>query len=103
MKTKLLELEDKGVKYPALAFMCPGCGLHMLAVNTDKKSPSWNWDENLERPTLSPSILTSFGINGRCHSFLRDGIFEFLSDCTHALKGRHVEMPDLPEWFVKEE
>lgn len=32
-----------------------------------------------------------------CHSFVRNGVIEFLSDCTHALKGQHVPLPDWPE------
>ena len=30
----------------------------------------------------------------RCHSFVREGRIEFLSDCTHALAGQTVELPD---------
>ena len=103
--------DDETRWYDCLAFICPGCllrdtegtGLHMLPVNTDKTSPSWEWDGNLEAPTLSPSILT--GKNDpdfKCHSFLRAGVFEFLSDCTHSLAGQNVPMPDLPDWFVHE-
>lgn len=29
-----------------------------------------------------------------CHSFVRDGKIEFLSDCTHRLAGQTVEMED---------
>jgi len=39
----------------------------------------------------------------RCHSFVRDGRIEFLSDCTHALKGQTVDLPDLPDWLFGEE
>lgn len=28
-----------------------------------------------------------------CHSFVRDGQIEFLSDCTHALAGKTVSLP----------
>lgn len=30
-----------------------------------------------------------------CHSFVRDGKIQFLSDCTHALAGQTVELPEL--------
>lgn len=30
-----------------------------------------------------------------CHSFIRDGRIEFLSDCTHALAGQTVDLPDI--------
>lgn len=110
MKSEIRHVDDHGVSYDCLAFVCPGCislhpgssGLHMLPVNTDKKKPSWTWDENLEKPTLNPSILTGKDTELICHSFLRGGIFEFLGDSTHAMAGRHVPMPDLPDWFTEE-
>lgn len=118
MKAMLRTVDDHGEHYEALMFVCPGCalpytvddrewkptGLHMLPVNSAVKSPSWDFDGNLEAPTLSPSILTHGGQQGegppRCHSFLRAGVFEFLDDCTHAMAGQHVPMPDLPEWVL---
>ena len=108
MKASLRSVEDHGVHYQALMFVCPGCqdedgqgGLHMLPVNSADKQPSWSWDGNLEEPTISPSILTRggrLGSEGVCHSFLRAGVFEFLGDCTHALAGQSVPLPDLYDW-----
>jgi hypothetical protein len=115
MKARLRTVDDHGTTYTALMFVCPGCvagavakghdgyaGLHMLPVNSPQTSPSWDWDGNLDAPTLSPSILTD-GAYGRCHSFLKGGVFEFLSDSTHPLAGQHVPMPDLPDWAAGEE
>jgi hypothetical protein len=34
-------------------------------------------------------------IEVRCHSFVRAGMIEFLSDCTHELAGKTVPIPDL--------
>ncbi|HSW89826.1 MAG TPA: DUF6527 family protein [Patescibacteria group bacterium] len=109
MKSLLVNVDDHGIKYQCLAFVCPGCalnggtGLHMLPVNTDQKSPAWDWDGNTEAPTISPSILTGKDDDAhRCHSFLTAGVFNFLDDCVHDLKGQSVQMPDLPEWFIEE-
>lgn len=109
MKSMIRSIDDHGVKYKALMFVCPGCadqddstGLHMLPINTDKKAPSWYWDGNLEAPTLSPSILTGKRTGKICHSFLKNGVFEFLKDSTHSLSGQHVPMPDLPDWVINE-
>lgn len=106
MKSELRVVIENDVSYAALLFICPGCasagvgtGLHMLPVNSETKTPSWEWDENLDAPTLSPSILTRYGTDLVCHSFLKNGIFEFLSDCTHDLAGQSVPMVDLPEWL----
>lgn len=109
-KAILKRIDDRGVLYDALVFCCPGCatfyeqssGLHMLPVNSDVKQPSWDWDGNLESPTLNPSILTGKGTEHICHSYLKAGVFQFLEDSTHELAGKHVEMGDLPDWVVNE-
>jgi Family of unknown function (DUF6527) len=109
VKSQIRSIDDHGLHYEALAFVCPGCqsgddstGLHMLPVNSTAKSPAWTWDGNLEAPTLSPSILTHVGPESVCHSFLTAGVFSFLGDCTHPLAGQQVAMVDLPDWFVRE-
>jgi hypothetical protein len=59
----------------------------------------WEWNGSLDKPTFKPSIF----VNARqsnpmvpsCHSFVTDGRIQFLNDCTHALAGQTV---DLPEW-----
>lgn len=110
MKTMVRDVLNKGVRYESLMFVCPGCiaggpegyeGLHMLPVNCHNvHTPAWDWDGDLLLPTLSPSILTQGGADGysRCHSYLRHGVFTFLSDSTHPLSGQTIPIPDLPEW-----
>ncbi|QIM22963.1 hypothetical protein G7075_19995 [Phycicoccus sp. HDW14] len=98
-------------------FVCPGCarggdvGLHMLPVGGDvpEGRARWDFDGDLETPTLSPSILTRYTMHGTdgprewvCHSFLRAGVFEFLTDSTHPFAGQQVPLPDLPDWAVRE-
>lgn len=90
--------EGKGI-----AYFCPGCG-HMQYIPTEGEHPVWTWDGNVEAPTLNPSILTwrdvpEKGIHFRCHSFVRGGNIEFLGDCTHALAGKTVPLPELPEGY----
>jgi hypothetical protein len=109
----LRSCKDGDLTYQMLWFVCPGCksrkegdtGLHGLPVNAAVKRPSWAFDGNLEKPTLSPSILSRTewaGVPFVCHSFLRNGVFEFLGDCTHALKSQNVPMESLPDWFMKD-
>jgi hypothetical protein len=108
MKSFLRNVEYGEKKYQALVFICPGCkdfghtGLHMLPINTTETNPAWDFDGNLEKPTVNPSILTGKDSDQVCHSFLRDGVFEFLGDCTHSLANQHVDIPDLPDWVVAE-
>ena len=104
MKSTLRNVDDHGIKYQALMFVCPGCvtedreGIHILPVNADIDKPSWDWDGNLEAPTLHPSILTTPHDGPLCHSFLRAGVFEFLPDSQHSMSGTSVPIPDLPDW-----
>jgi hypothetical protein len=102
IRVSLRTVNDHGVTYTALMFVCPGCastgssGVHLLPVNSPHKQPSWEWDGNFEAPTLSPSILTRGANESICHSFLRGGVFEFLGDCTHTMAGTSVQLPPLP-------
>ena len=125
MKSQIRNVTHGEWEYQALAFWCPGCehpgdddqmqgGLHMLAVSGHAPGPRWDFDGNLEAPTLSPSILTRTEHSRRrvdgelrdvglfvCHSFLVAGVFQFLGDCTHPLANQHVPMPELPEWATR--
>jgi hypothetical protein len=89
-------------------------GLHMLPINTEAKAPAWTFDGNLDAPTLWPSILTAHeharrpGPTGElleqpfvCHSFIKEGVFDFLSDCTHQHKGDKIPMVPLPDWVLR--
>lgn len=100
-----------------LLFYCPGCKeYHQI-------NDSWQFNNNFEKPTISPSILvrgTRLTEQGRsqleewenegypnrhgekfdsepsvCHSFVKDGQIQFLNDCTHELSGQTVELEEL--------
>ncbi|WP_027489383.1 DUF6527 family protein [Rhodanobacter sp. OR92] len=83
----------------------------------------WGFNGNLDAPTFSPSIKATTGHYcnpgqtigncacdfqerfpdeepwdvpcGICHSFVRDGRIQFLGDCTHALAGQTVDLPEI--------
>lgn len=57
--------------------------------------PVWEWNGDTEKPTLSPSILTTCDVPGdyqRCHCFVRDGLIEYLPDCTHEFCGQVIPL-----------
>lgn len=56
----------------------------------------WSWNGDFEKPTVNPSILLTTG-SERDHLFIRDGKIQYLSDCTHSLAGKTVEMVDFHE------
>lgn len=75
-------------------FHCPGCQFsHPFEVDA-ANGAGWTWNGSLDLPTFSPSLLCNQGSDFVCHSFVRDGKIEFLSDCHHQLAGQIVELPD---------
>lgn len=95
---------------------------HVVNVKEGSPRPRWIWNGSLERPTFHPSILVrsghyvphhkegdscwcSFNAELRakgepeepfscylCHSFVCDGMIQFLDDCSHALAGKTVPL-----------
>ncbi len=85
-----------------LGFHCPGCGYgHNVTVNPKKNGmgAGWDWNGNVDAPTFSPSILVhgDLGTYPKCHSFVKDGQIQFLTDSTHALAGQTVPLPPILE------
>jgi hypothetical protein len=90
-------------KSTMLLFWCPGCEEHHQI-----DSSKWQFNGDFEKPTFSPSYLTwldpnpnadpkhdkrgKFRNGFRCHSYIKDGMIEFLADCTHKLAGQTVPM-----------
>lgn len=99
-----------------IGFNCPGCNtVHTVRVSGPD---AWGWNGSTDTPTVTPSVLVRSGhyLDGehghdhcwcsfekrfgrppefscnRCHSFVRDGMIEFLSDSTHALAGQTVPL-----------
>jgi hypothetical protein len=90
--------------------------VHQVTVDGSR---GWRWNGCGDRPTITPSVLVRGSqieldaddrwtgewvrdLNGQplssvCHSFVTDGRIQFLGDCTHALAGQTV---DLPDWVL---
>lgn len=94
-------LEGYFVKCPACEADDGGSG-HLFAVKMGDGSPGWSFDGNFERPTFAPSMLARSLIGShrrelRCHSFVRNGNIEYLGDCTHAMKGQTIPLPEFDD------
>jgi Family of unknown function (DUF6527) len=77
-------------------FQCPGCKIpHDISLS------KWQWNQNLDFPTISPSINIEIEYSDPsrpskiCHSFVNNGKIKFLPDCTHFLTSQEVELPEL--------
>jgi len=110
MTDRIEKLGDKHV-----VFQCPGCGAeHCLPL---VGPGAWAFNGDVERPTLQPSILAKgckvklgpdgkwngeweLGEDGKplpsvCHSFVKDGRIQFLTDSNHSLAGTTVDLPEI--------
>lgn len=106
---KLKRYEVLGIKL-GWSHWCAGCNEeHLIAVEQPfSNGARWTFDGNESAPTFSPSVNirtgpypwdpneTDHGCVDVCHYFLRAGVIEYLGDCTHALSGKSVPLPDLP-------
>lgn len=99
---------DKPEYSDMLKFKCPACGTnHFVSIGPKSYwDIRWKFNGNHERPTINPSVLVTCYIPAemkiepnirRCHSFIRDGKIQYLGDCTHAMAGQTVELPDIEE------
>ncbi|WP_345255310.1 DUF6527 family protein [Flaviaesturariibacter amylovorans] len=123
---RLRTILEKEGQARIVAFECPGCGEeHAVHVNGGVMTNKYFWGFNNDfiRPTFTPSVLVRSGHYAKenegpglcwcdyeqrfrepapsrcevCHSFVTDGRIQFLSDCTHALAGQTVDLPELPQ------
>jgi hypothetical protein len=105
-----------------VTIFCPGCESHHVVWIKNPDGPVWRFNKDLNAPTFHPSlhIKTGHHVTGSpaaqceyciedaadgeplgslcsvCHSIITDGRIQFLTDCTHALAGQTVDLPELP-------
>lgn len=94
---------DFGYAKGGIGHWCPAC--HVMHVSeTDA------WDGDPENPTLAGETNFAWGVlrnpafksfgGGRCRYRIQGGIIHFERDCTHAMVGRSVPLPDLPGHLI---
>lgn len=90
--TNVAELVDASDGCEELCFHCPACDSKHHCRVTGVNPVLWNG--SLTSPTLHPSVdVRSDG--DRCHSMIRDGVIEFLSDSTHVMAGKRMILPEV--------
>lgn len=90
---------DDGIEY--FWFWCQGCkSKHVIPVSGPQ---AWGFNYDIEKPTLTPSIKIEYHhtkddgvhVSFMCHSFVTNGQIQYLGDCTHALAGQTIPLPEL--------
>lgn len=84
-----------------LFFHCKGCGFDH-AIGTGINHHKFNGD--YENPTFHPSVLVTTPNpkkDRKCHSFVKDGMIQYLEDCTHDLAGKTVKLDRNPAWVSR--
>jgi hypothetical protein len=94
-----------------LLYWCQGCeSLHQVWVEGGEHGRNWGWNGDVNAPTFTPSVHVRTGraVDPSyvpepgdppevCHTFITNGQVQFLGDCTHALAGQTLPLPDLPD------
>jgi hypothetical protein len=99
----------RSVQGGGLMFRCPGCDHRHQVFVGEGSGPRWGYNGDPARPTFTPSILVTWGEPSDvpdefddasrdrkmvCHSYVTGGRIQFLGDCTHALAGQTVDLPE---------
>lgn len=107
-----------------VSYWCQGCrGIHGVTI---EGPGAWGFNGDFDKPTFTPSVLTTGVLYelkadgmerdlGRpvrdesgaprrliCHTFVADGMVQFLGDCGHEFGGQTLPLPPLPPWMQDE-
>lgn len=76
------------------------------------KNAGWTFNGDFVNPTFSPSINETWGKEGQTHAdlatdpnpnrnhcFIRAGYIQYLSDCTHVMAGKTVQIRDCDAYY----
>jgi len=91
-------------------FQCPGCDMeHAVRLEQSSQGPAVHtFNGDYDKPTLQASVLVNWVSDDKgkmvCHSYVEAGQIRFLSDCTHGLAGKTVDLPEVvmpqkPKWM----
>lgn len=85
-------------------YWCDGCDMRHHVDET------WGFNGDYVKPTFTPSVLVTWtGSNNprlaaidKCHTFVTDGVVDFLGDTGHTLAGQKVPLQPLSAWKDKQ-
>lgn len=101
----------KSPESEGIAHWCPGCGEAHTITTHRVSGPGWEWDGNVDLPTVTPSVrifvtddeddlgnkLPQPIQQTICHYILTAGVINYWGDCGgHDLSNQKVPLPDFP-------
>lgn len=105
-KVKIYYYEDRSIR--VAEFKCPGCGYRHVYYLENKDGKVWQWNQDLNNPSFTPSLLNLTGSFAeptfkdppelpptRCHLFVTNGKIIYCGDCTHDLNGKTIDLPEI--------
>lgn len=88
--------EGKKIHHTQYIYFCPACKhTHAFALKKDGGHHEFNMD--LDNPTVTPSLNQNFTVGNKCHSYIKNGMIEFIYDCDHVMAGQTVPLPEITE------
>lgn len=96
---KLEEVDEAGSG--VYMFFCPGCKSHheVTTKTKNKYGAQWGFNGDVNNPTFTPSLHVWREVDGQrqtlCHSFVTNGMIQFLGDSIHELKNTTVELLEI--------
>ncbi len=93
--------EERSRGNETVTIYCPGCEVvHVIYVRglSGAGYRLHGWNHDVDNLTIAPSLLITGGPDpaARCHSYIVNGQWRYLDDCTHRLAGQTVDLPELP-------
>ena len=91
-----------------VAYFCPPCDtIHQVRVEGNHaQGPVWGFNGDMDKPTFTPSVRVTWPAGKVsekcCHHYVTDGRIQYLGDCTHAMAGQTIDLPELPDRYSDE-
>jgi hypothetical protein len=110
MKAKPLKISSEGyvectateAEYIKLKFPSPANTIILPVITKGKRegTNAWTWNGKTDFPTLMPSIRTQIDKPSGliiCHSWVKNGKVQFLSDSTHKNAGKTLDLLEVDD------
>ncbi len=87
-------IKEDEIQYRQYGYRCLGCEcFHFFKIVEDGGKHTFNKD--MDNPTVTPSLLCDWQGVPKCHSYIKNGKVQYLSDCEHKYAGLTIDLPNV--------